>query len=163
TTVIVFLGNGNGGFAQSGEYAVPGVPKGITTADVNGDGHLDVLTVLNDTSQLAVLVGARDGTFPHFATLDTRANPYAPTLADLEGSGQPDVSTANWPAAGGSVSVFLNSGSFSGFLSPLSLRRAFKQGCTIPIKWQLTDSSGSLVTRLSAIQSLTVTMGGTTY
>ena len=44
----------------------------------------------------------------------------------------------------------------SGFLSPISLNRAFKQGSTIPIKWQLTDASGHLITSLSAITSLTV-------
>ena len=44
----------------------------------------------------------------------------------------------------------------SGFLSPISLNRAFKQGSTIPIKWQLTDASGHLISSLSAITSLTV-------
>jgi parallel beta-helix repeat protein len=52
---------------------------------------------------------------------------------------------------------------FGGFLSPISLNRAFKQGSTIPIKWQLTDAAGHAVSSLSAVASLTVTMGSTTY
>jgi hypothetical protein len=52
---------------------------------------------------------------------------------------------------------------FSGFLSPISLNRAFKQGSSIPIKWQLTDANGRAVTTLSAVSSLTVTTGSTTY
>ena len=43
-----------------------------------------------------------------------------------------------------------------GFLSPVSLNRAFKQGSTIPIKWQLNDASGHLINSLGAITSLTV-------
>jgi hypothetical protein len=49
---------------------------------------------------------------------------------------------------------------WSGFLTPVSLDRAFKQGSTIPLKWQLTDGNGHVITSLSAIQSITVT-GGT--
>jgi hypothetical protein len=52
---------------------------------------------------------------------------------------------------------------FSGFLTPVSLNRAFKQGCTIPIQWRLTDFNGNPVTSLSAVRSLTVTLGATTY
>jgi len=57
-------------------------------------------------------------------------------------------------SAGVVVSVKYNS---SGFLAPVSLSRAFKQGSTIPIKWQVTDGDGHLLTDLGAIQSLTVT------
>jgi virginiamycin B lyase len=45
---------------------------------------------------------------------------------------------------------------FSGFLPPLSQNMAFALNRTIPIKWQLRDSSGSLITSLSAITSLQV-------
>jgi hypothetical protein len=46
---------------------------------------------------------------------------------------------------------------FTGFLAPVSLDRAFKRGSTVPIKWQLMDADGNLITSLSAINSLTVT------
>src|SRR5262245_6818307 len=52
---------------------------------------------------------------------------------------------------------------FSGFLSPVSLHKPFKLGSTVPIKWQLKDSTGAVITSLSAIKSLTVTIGSTTY
>jgi hypothetical protein len=52
---------------------------------------------------------------------------------------------------------------FSGFLTPVSLNRAFKQGSSIPIKWRLADANGNLITSLSAVQSLAVTIGSTTY
>jgi hypothetical protein len=45
---------------------------------------------------------------------------------------------------------------FGGFRPPLSNNLAFNQNRTIPIKWQLTDLTGALVTSLSAITSLQV-------
>jgi hypothetical protein len=45
---------------------------------------------------------------------------------------------------------------FGGFRPPLSNNLSFNQNRTIPIKWQLTDLTGALVTSLSAITSLQV-------
>jgi hypothetical protein len=82
-------------------------------------------------------------------------------------SGRPFI-TATATDAAGNTSEFshalqIRRYSFSGFLSPVSLNRAFKQGSTVPIKWQLTNANGQLVTSLSAVTSLTVTIGSTTY
>jgi hypothetical protein len=45
---------------------------------------------------------------------------------------------------------------FSGFRPPLAENMAFALNRTIPIKWQLTDVDGSLITSLSAVTSLQV-------
>jgi hypothetical protein len=45
---------------------------------------------------------------------------------------------------------------FSGFRPPLAQNMAFALNRTIPIKWQLTDIDGSLMTSLSAVTSLQV-------
>jgi Bacterial Ig-like domain (group 3)/Matrixin len=45
---------------------------------------------------------------------------------------------------------------FNGFLQPVSLNRAFKLGSTIPLKWQVTDANGKLITTTSVISKLTV-------
>ena len=74
--------------------------------------------------------------------------------------------TANWTFTGGtnykdqsgSVAIVINSLYVSnGFLQPISLNRAFKQGSTVPIKWQVNDAGGNAVTSLAAITNLTVT------
>ena len=44
----------------------------------------------------------------------------------------------------------------SGFLAPLSQNIYFALGRTIPIKFQLTDASGSLITSMSAVESIAV-------
>jgi hypothetical protein len=51
------------------------------------------------------------------------------------------------------VSVQYN---FSGFLAPLANNLAFNQKRTIPIKWQLKDAAGKLISSLSAVTSLQV-------
>ena len=66
--------------------------------------------------------------------------------------------TTNYLAATTSVSLLVvKSYTSNGFLEPIRTNRAFKQGSTIPIKWQLYDASGNIVTSLSAITDLTVT------
>jgi hypothetical protein len=55
-----------------------------------------------------------------------------------------------------SSSLVENVSSFSGFLAPLSNNLAFNMNRVIPIKWQLGNSSGNIVTGLSAIVSLQV-------
>ena len=51
------------------------------------------------------------------------------------------------------IAVTANS---TGFLPPLSQNIYFALGRTIPIKFQLTGANGSLVTSMSAVQSITV-------
>jgi probable HAF family extracellular repeat protein len=55
-----------------------------------------------------------------------------------------------------SSSLVENVSSFSGFLAPLSNNLAFNMNRVIPIKWQFGDSSGKVVTGLSAVVSLQV-------
>jgi hypothetical protein len=55
-----------------------------------------------------------------------------------------------------SADLVENVSSFSGFLAPLSNNLAFNMNRVIPIKWQLGDSNGKIVTGLNAIMSLQV-------
>jgi hypothetical protein len=55
-----------------------------------------------------------------------------------------------------SADIVENVSNFSGFLAPLSNNLAFNMNRVIPIKWQLGDSNGKIVTGLSAIVSLQV-------
>jgi uncharacterized protein (TIGR03437 family) len=55
----IFLGDGKGGFdiASFGFFNVPGQPVGVTLADFNGDGRLDVATA-NAPGTVSVFLGA---------------------------------------------------------------------------------------------------------
>ena len=93
TTVSVFLGAGNGGFA-----AAPGSPRTVGTsptalalAQLDGQGGLDLAVICSNS--LVVLIGQGDGSFvaaagSPFATSGSSASMAA---ADLDGGGAPDL------------------------------------------------------------------------
>jgi VCBS repeat protein len=63
--LFVFLGEGDGTFKQQMKYRVF-YPYFITTADINGDGVLDLVFVhelSNGDPSVAVMLGKGDGTF----------------------------------------------------------------------------------------------------
>jgi hypothetical protein len=95
--VAILLGNGNGTF-QTVTYiagATWGDRKGITAADFDGDGKLDVAcTDLVDSGSLTVFRGAGDGTFyagVAYSLPTGSFQPYMVTAGDLTGDGRPDL------------------------------------------------------------------------
>ena len=113
--VFVRFGNGDGTFGPSVRYGLAGHPWGLAAADLNGDGHPD-LVVSEDNNfgpfpkhSLIVLVNNGDGTFHEGGkylpgmeeTLDT-------AVADLNNDGKPDLIVAE--AFGQRVAVLLGNG-----------------------------------------------------
>jgi uncharacterized protein YuzB (UPF0349 family) len=101
--IAVLRGNGDGSLEAAQTYDSGGVgPRGITVADVNADGKLDLLVANGGSEQLgdgngnaAVLLGNGDGTFKKVEIFNT-FSPYAGGLAslavaDLNGDGKLDV------------------------------------------------------------------------
>jgi hypothetical protein len=113
------------------------------------------VTFLDGSSVLASNVALVGGTAT-FTTSSLTAGSHAITVVYTNSDG--NFQSRSSGPMGQTVNY-----TFSGFLSPVSLNRAFKQGSTVPLKWQLKNGSGEVVTSLSAIKSLTVTMGTTTY
>ena len=116
-TVTVLLGNGDGTFAPGQSYPTGSVPKSVAIGDVNGNGRPDVVTA--DTAgngdgvtgnpggdRVSVLLG--DGTGALGAATDflVGQTPFSVYLADLNGDGKLDLSTAEWDS--NSVTVRLN-------------------------------------------------------
>jgi hypothetical protein len=123
-TVAVLLGNGNGTFQSPVLYdsGAPGA-NGLTVADVNGDGALDLLVAngcfsyctggLESLTVLSVLLGNGDGTFQPPATYATSGkNSGWVSVADLNGDGKLDavLSSLNIFIPNGIVSVLLGRG-----------------------------------------------------
>jgi hypothetical protein len=90
--VKVFLGNGDGTFQQGRTYSEsPNDLYSISTADLNGDGVLDL--VLGTNLGVSVMLGNGDGSFA--SPINTDANAGGPvTIADLNGDGKLDVAIA---------------------------------------------------------------------
>src|SRR5579864_5906680 len=103
--VATFLGDGTGLFGAATTVHYPGaVPSGILV-DVNGDGHLDLV------SQSELFLGSA-GDFGAGAPLSTATSCASLTgsvaVADL-GNGHPDIVTAD--CSDGTITVFLGDGS----------------------------------------------------
>jgi len=84
----VLLGKAGGGFQPATELS-PGHMRWVTTADVNRDGHADIIAV--DTSHVYVWLGNGDGTFQTASSYAVGSNPTFVTTGDLNGDGLPDL------------------------------------------------------------------------
>src|SRR5208283_1577585 len=86
-------GNGDGTFQPANGLVVAGA-NSITLADVNNDGHLDVVVTLTKT--VAVQLGNGDGTLQSANTFKTGGlNPLWVAVADVNGDNNPDLAVAN--------------------------------------------------------------------
>jgi FG-GAP-like repeat len=111
----IFLGNGDGTFTEGASYTSVSLPYGITVADFNGDGYLDLAMVNSGDNTVAVMLGNGNGTFQkpygYYAPL-----PENLVAVDLNGDGHPDLAVLAYCGAdpnkcqSGAVEVFLNKG-----------------------------------------------------
>ncbi len=106
----VLLGNGDGTFQGHKEYAtaVGGAPVALATADLNGDGYLDLVVVNYKTNNVSVLLGNGDGTFKTHVEYATGNGPMGVAIGDLNGDGKLDLVVAN--STDNTVSVLLGNG-----------------------------------------------------
>jgi hypothetical protein len=81
-------------------------PHGVTMADLNGDGRLDLLAADAGSNAVSVWLGNGDGTFGARMDFGTGPEPKSVTVGDFNGDGRLDLVTANQGGAG-SVSVLL--------------------------------------------------------
>ena len=110
----IFLGQGDGKFTQ-GEVVFPGnLPYGLTVADFNGDGHLDIATANNGDNQVAVMFGNGNGRFRSPVVYDVPL-PERVHAVDLNHDGRPDLIVLAYcgksgQCGTGAVAVLLNKG-----------------------------------------------------
>lgn len=98
TGKILFLRNvsttGNISLAPALSFASGNSPWGIATADLNGDGKLDILTANRYDSSLSILLNnSTPGTiaFLNRDTLKTGPFPSHFAIGDIDGDGRPDI------------------------------------------------------------------------
>jgi len=132
--VTVLLGDGKGGFreAPGSPFSAGASPFGLAIADIDKDGHLD-LVVVNFSGQggdrsrdaVNVLLGDGRGGFRPVrgSPFAAGVNPTRVAVGDVNGDGWPDVVTGNM--SGGDVTVLLGDG--KGSLRPGVGRPAGKE------------------------------------
>jgi hypothetical protein len=111
TRVALYLNDGDGAFPVSRSFMVGRAPTGITVADFDGDGHLDVATAnrqgLAPDGSVSVLLGDGQGGFAPHVTYTVDARAFKLAAGDLDGDGRPDLAVAHeWQQ----VTVLLNDG-----------------------------------------------------
>lgn len=122
----VYMNDGQGDFTLNNSYSigttVVHVARSLATADMNGDGNLDLIAPDLSNSTVAVLYGKGDGTFPtsaEFAAVPNQSLPTGVAVGDFNKDGKPDIvvaATAGNPSGG--ISVLLNNGNGT-FQSPV--------------------------------------------
>ena len=123
-SVRVEFGNGSGGFTESAGYGLANPAGRIVVADLNGDGHPDIV-VGQGSAGIAVLLNNGDGTFsgPTYYSITWPSGSSGGAVdglavADLNGDGKVDVVTGDGALSGisgysyseGYYSVFLGNG-----------------------------------------------------
>ena len=95
-SVSVLLGKGDGTFLPAQSFTAGSIYSGITTADFNGDGKVDI--AVTNGAQVSVLLGKGDGTFlavQSFSVDSSYTASNAIAAGDFNGDGKADIAVAN--------------------------------------------------------------------
>ena len=108
--ISVLLGQGNGGFAPSVQYAVGQSPSRVKSADINGDNKLDLLVSNFTGNSISILRGKGNGEFEPAQTMPSFGIVYDVDTGDFNQDGIVDiVSDASGNGTNGAA-VYLGSG-----------------------------------------------------
>ncbi len=93
--VFVMLNAGGGAFEPPVSYPAGTRPFGVTLADLNEDGVLDILAAEGTVDGVTVLLGNGDGTFGNDIIYLSGRNARNIVAADFNGDGHMDAATTN--------------------------------------------------------------------
>ncbi len=98
--VVVFRGDGRGGFQRGKSFPAGPSPIQIAVADLNRDGHLDLAIANHGTPLVTILLGDGRGGFRPApgSPLHVRSNPHPHTIGacDVDGDGFLDLVIDSW-------------------------------------------------------------------
>jgi streptogramin lyase len=110
------------------------VPNAVVTADLNGDGIPDLITVNPGDGTISVLLGNGNGTFqPANTFADVDPNPWTVAVADLHGDGIPDLIVGHFDSS--DLTIWTGTGNGT-FINPVHIDGC--PGCPGPVAPSLT-------------------------
>src|SRR5262249_2417155 len=127
-TIAVLRGRGDGTFdAPPIRYGEPDGLQSIAAADLDQDGHLDVVSVSDPTtgdSRIAISFGGGAGTFRQGTEYTTNEALSKIALGDVDGDGDTDIATNGDLTT---IQIYLNSGNGSFTLDAVYRREGSSQ------------------------------------
>src|SRR5438093_5705298 len=94
-SAYTLLGDGTGKFGPASPWPLGGAsgadPWAVTSCDLNGDRHADLIVADHAFNALAVLLGYGNGTIAPAYRIDTGSQPVSVVCADFSGDGKPDL------------------------------------------------------------------------
>ena len=145
TSIIVFLGYGDGTFDSGTTYVVGTNPVGIAAADVNSDGKLDLIVANVGSNNTSILLGNGDGTFHAPTNLAAHSSPVAVAIGDVNADGKPDLILA---LVSGEIAISLGNGNGT-FATPV-----YYTAGTSPTSIALGDFDGDSILDISVANSV---------
>ncbi len=126
SNVAVFLGNGNGTFAQAPipAFSSGGLrPSYVGVGDFTGDAKPDLVVVNNGSSNVVVFKGNGLGTFAQIANFasdpqSSSSSPYFGAISDYDGNGTLDLAVTNTSTSNISIFTGTGNGTFSNSTIP---------------------------------------------
>ncbi len=109
--VSILLGTGTGSFGMPTKYGVGTEPWGVTSADFNGDGNMDLAVANQNSSNVSILLGTGTGSFGTATNYTVYGEPNSITTADFNGDGKLDLATHLEDM--GAVSILIGDGTGS--------------------------------------------------
>jgi hypothetical protein len=95
SAVVVLRNNGDATFTRLGSYAVGWSDEYLVYGDLDGDGHLDIVSANANSSDLSILWGRGDGTFEpeqRIRGIPLTGKPGV-QLGDFDGDGRLDIAS----------------------------------------------------------------------
>lgn len=128
--LVVSLGNGDGTFSGEAEYLVGLDAESAVAADIDHDGHLDLLAPATYGSAVAVLLGLGDGTFLPGGWFVSGPSSWKVVAGDFNRDDHTDFVTLDYNAEVWALSFVPGKGDAS-----FETYRAFHTGPLAPMQW----------------------------